>query len=215
MYEVFLNDRKIIITDTVNKLIVKDAEITKGLNTVSEVKNWFQEFTVSETKTAVLVHPSHEHFWKNIFLPVFKEVPAAGGVVIRENKLLLIFRNEKWDLPKGKIDKGETAQEAAIREVAEECGIIGHRIIKKLPPTFHIYVSPWKETFGLWILKETHWFEMNYSGTENGKPETGENITEIRWFAGNELNEVIANTYESLKQIIMVYQESLPSKCSR
>ena len=215
MYEVFLNDRKIIITGRVNKLFVKDAEITKDLKTVSEVKNWFQEFTVSPEKTAVLLHPSPEYFWKNIFLPVFKEVPAAGGVVIRRNKLLLIFRNEKWDLPKGKIDEGETAENAAVREVAEECGIEGHRITKKLPSTYHIYQSPWKETLGQWILKETHWFEMNYSGTENGKPEAGENITEIRWFVGNELNEVLANTYESLKQVIMVYQESLPSKSSR
>ena len=215
MYEVFLNDRRIIITGTGNKLIVKEAVITENLNTANEVKNWFQEFTVSDTKMAVLLHTSPANFWENMFLSIFKEVPAAGGVVIRENKLLLIYRNEKWDLPKGKIDIGETTEEAAMREVAEECGITGHAITKKLPSTFHIYQSPWKETFGLWIIKETHWFEMNYNGTEDGKPETGENITEIRWFARNELNVVLANTYESLKQVILGYQESFPSKCSR
>lgn len=215
MYEVFLNDRKIIITGTVNKLFVKEAAITKNLNTVSEVKNWFQEFAVSAAKNAVLLHSSPEYFWKNMFLPLFKEVPAAGGVVIRENMLLFIYRNEKWDLPKGKIDSGETAEEAATREVAEECGINGHCIIGKLPSTFHIYQSPWRETYEEWILKETHWFEMNYKGTENGRPETGENITEIRWFARNDLNEVLANTYESLKQVILFFQESLRSRYSK
>ena len=64
-----------------------------------------------------------EIFWNELFLPVFTQIPAAGGVVIRNEKILFIFRNGKWDLPKGKIDNGETAKEAAIREVAEECGI--------------------------------------------------------------------------------------------
>lgn len=215
MYEVFLNDRKIIITGTVNKLFIKETKLTENLNTVSEVKNWFQDFTASSVKNAVLLHASPEIFWKNMFIPIFNEVPAAGGVVIRDDKLLLIYRNEKWDLPKGKIDTGETPEEAAMREVAEECGINGHSITGKLPSTFHIYQSPWKETAGQWILKETHWFEMNYQGAEDGKPETGENITELGWFARNELNVVLANTHESLKQVISVFQESLPSKYSR
>lgn len=215
MYEVFLNDRKIIITRAVNKLFIKDAEITKGLNTVSEVKNWFHRFSSSTEKMAIIVHPSPESFWKKLFVNSFKTLPAAGGVVIRDNRLLLIFRNEKWDLPKGKIDKGETPEAAALREVAEECGINGHTITKKLPSTFHIYQSPWKETSGEWILKETHWFEMSYTGFENGFPETGENITEIRWFAKDNLDEVLANTYESLKQVILGYQENLPSEYSR
>lgn len=205
MYKVFFNDRKIIIDSHGNAPIVNETAISENLNSVEDVKNWFLDFAANQTNSAILLHPSPELFWKEMFLPVFIQIPAAGGVVIRNEKLLFIFRNEKWDLPKGKIDEGETAKEAAIREVAEECGIKDHQIVKELPSTFHIYQSPYKKTLGQWILKETFWFEMEYPGSENGTPETSENITEIRWFAKNELNEVLANTYGNLKSVIFRY----------
>lgn len=205
MYKVFFNDRKIIIDSHGNAPIVNETAISENLNSVEDVKNWFLDFAANQTNSAILLHPSPELFWKEMFLPVFTQIPAAGGVVIRNEKLLFIFRNEKWDLPKGKIDEGETAKEAAIREVAEECGIKDHQIVKELPSTFHIYQSPYKKTLGQWILKETFWFEMEYPGSENGTPETSENITEIRWFAKNELNEVLANTYGNLKSVIFRY----------
>ena len=205
MYEVFFNERKIVITQPGNIPFVKDAIIAENLFSVEEVKNWFLNFSNFETQLAFLVHPSPEKFWNDLFNPAFKLIPAAGGVVIRNNNLLFIKRNDKWDLPKGKIDKGETAQEAALREVAEECGITGHRITKVLPSTYHIYQSPYKNSYEQWILKETHWFEMTYSDIENGVPETNENITEIRWFEMNKLGEVLENTYANLKSIISIY----------
>lgn len=205
MYKVFFKDREIVITSSVNAQFVKELEITENLNTVDEVKNWFLNFAANQTQSAILIHPLPEIFWKELFLPVFTPIPAAGGVVIRDEKLLFIFRNNKWDLPKGKIDSGESAKEAAIREVAEECGIYGHQITKALHSTYHIYKSPFGETFGQWILKETFWFEMNYSGTKNGTPQISENITEIKWFGKNELNEVLENTYESLKSVVSHY----------
>lgn len=208
MYEVFWNDRKIVITQPDNVLFLKAAVRFENINTVNELRDWFLVFIESEDTSAVLLHPYPETFRKEIFSPAFKSLPASGGVVIRNNKLLFIFRNEKWDLPKGKIDNGESTQEAALREVAEECGIEGHQIIKKLPSTFHIYQSPYHDSFGQWILKETHWFEMNYTGKENGNPQTNENISAIKWFAKDELEEVLANTYESLKPVISIYKLS-------
>lgn len=207
MYEVFFNDRKIVISQPGNKSFIKEGVITDNLFSVEEVKNWFLDFVTSKISLATIVHPAPEKFLKELFFPGFKLIPAAGGVVIRDNKLLFIFRNGKWDLPKGKIDRGETEKEAALREVAEECGIEGHQIFKILPSTYHIFQSPYKETLGYWILKETHWFEMRYSGIENGTPQTNENITKIQWFAKNELGEVLHNTYENLKSIIKLYQE--------
>lgn len=207
MYKVFFNDREIVITSSWNAPFIKEAAITENLNSVDEVKNWFLDFAANQTYSAILLHPLPKIFWKELFLPVFTQIPAAGGVVIRNEKLLFIFRNEKWDLPKGKIDKGETVKEAAIREVEEECGITGHRITKELPSTFHIFKSPYKKTLGQWILKQTFWFEMEYSGTENGIPETKENITEIRWFGKHELNEVLANIYENLKSVVLRFMK--------
>jgi 8-oxo-dGTP pyrophosphatase MutT (NUDIX family) len=207
MYEVFLNDRKITITRPGKIPFVKEAVITKNLASVDEVKNWFLNFSITQKESAIIIQSSPEMFWINMFIPAFKLIPAAGGVVFRNNKLLFILRNGKWDLPKGKIDKSETSEQAAIREVAEECGIIGHTIVKRLSSSYHIFQSPYKDTFGQWILKETFWFEMKYKGKENGSPQTDENISEIMWFEKNELDRVLQNTHENLKPIILRYKE--------
>ena len=208
MYEVFWNDRKIVITHPGNIAFIKATVRFENLDTIDKVKEWFLNFTKSEDNSAVLTHAFPEKFLKEIFSPAFKSLPASGGVVIRNNKLLFIFRNGKWDLPKGKIDQEESAEKAALREVAEECGIEGHQITKTLPFTFHIYQSPYNDSLGQWILKETHWFEMNYLGTKNGFPQSNENISAIKWFARNELEEVFSSTYESLKPVISIYKLS-------
>lgn len=205
MYEVFWNDRKIVIGSSENIQFIKASVRFEHINSPDEVKDWFLHFIQSDCISAVLLHPNPGKFWKETFVPAFYPVTAAGGIVIRNEKLLFIFRNGKWDLPKGKIDKGESPEVAALREVTEECGITGHRIVKKIPSTFHIYQSEYKDSKGLWILKETHWYEMFYTGTENGTPQTSENITKIKWFAKNELNEILENTYENLKAVISLY----------
>ncbi len=205
MYKVFFNDREIIISQKADITLNKSVKTETNLRTSNDVKNWFLQFVQNDENKVFLLHESAEDFRENVFIPAFRFIAAAGGVVVRNNKILTIFRNEKWDLPKGKIDKGESAEEAAIREVQEECGISGHIIVKKLPSTYHIYQSPYKKSKGEWILKETFWFEMHYNGIDHGNPQTEENITEIRWFERNDLNEVFENTYENLKQILVLY----------
>ncbi len=141
------------------------------------------------------------------FRSAFINVRAAGGVVLRNDALLFIFRNGKWDLPKGKIELGENPEHAALREVEEECGIRGHSIVKSLPSSYHIYQSPYPDTKGEWIFKETFWYEMQYSGEENGVPQNEEGITEVRWFPRTVLQPVLENTYENLKEIIQLYRD--------
>jgi len=206
MYKVFLNDRLIEIgalaNSKKNNLVVKFDETATRQN----VQNWFADFIGQRSENALLVHPNPSHLFQ-LFRSVFLEVPAAGGVVKRENQLLFIFRNGKWDLPKGKIDKGETPPDAALREVSEECGISGQKIVKTLPSTYHIYQSPYAKTKGQWIFKETYWFEMVYDGVDKIAPQTEEGITRVEWFEKNELEEVLANTYENLKQLIQLYRD--------
>ena len=204
MYKIFLNDREIVISGQTPEYSANTEIVSAEEFTIDTIKNWFSEFH-HKSNHAVLFHPNPEELMTNSFIPAFRLIQAGGGVVVRNSKLLFIFRNEKWDLPKGKIDDGETPEQAAIREVAEECGITGHSILRQLPSTYHIYQSPYKNDFGKWILKKTFWFEMAYSGTENGTPESGENITEIRWFCREELGEIMKNTYKNLEQIIKIY----------
>lgn len=177
-----------------------------GFTTPETFREWFFDIENMDVYCVYLVHESPTKFFKEILNLAFRVIQAAGGVVKRDEKLLLIFRNDKWDLPKGKIDKGETKQEVAIREVEEECGIKGHKIVRTLPSTYHIYQSPYEDTKGEWILKETFWFEMEYLGTENGVPQNEENITEIRWFEHNELEIVMSNIYANFISIINYYR---------
>ena len=207
MYKVFFNDREIIISQKPDITLNKSQETRANLSKVNDVKDWFLQFVQSDENKVLLLSDSPESFWGKTFVKAFRFITASGGVVVRDNKIMVIFRNEKWDLPKGKIDRGESAEIAAIREVQEECGISGHKIVKKLPSTYHIYRSPYKKSKGEWILKETFWFEMAYSGLENGYPQTEENITEIRWLSFDELDLVLENTYENLKQILELYRD--------
>ncbi|MCF6358254.1 MAG: NUDIX domain-containing protein, partial [Draconibacterium sp.] len=177
MYKVFFNDRKIIIAAKSEITIKKSTRTVDDLQTSKDVKEWFIKFVENDIQEIFLLNSAPEKFFANIFIAAFCQIRAAGGVVVRENKLLFIFRDGKWDLPKGKIEVRESNAKAAIREVEEECGISGHKIVKQLPSSFHIYKSPYKKNRGEWIFKQTFWFEMEYSGAGNGTPQTEENIT--------------------------------------
>ncbi len=133
----------------------------------------------------------------------FVEIPAAGGLVQRSDRsLLFIKRLGLWDLPKGKIDKGETPEIAAIREVEEECGAKGLKIIRQLNSTFHIYRSPFLKFPDNLVLKETKWFLMSCDNDQALVPQSEENIEEVRWIALNELDTVMENTYLSLREFL-------------
>ena len=95
--------------------------------------------------------------------------------------------------------------QAAIREVEEECGISGLTIISQLPATYHLYRSPYIDNENNWVLKETSWFEMSYSGHDILIPQTEEQIEEVRWVSNGERAMVYQNTYGNLKDLIDCY----------
>jgi 8-oxo-dGTP pyrophosphatase MutT (NUDIX family) len=122
-----------------------------------------------------------------------------------QGEFLFIRRLGRWDLPKGKIESGECVEDAAVREVEEECGIHGPKVVRKLPSTYHIYRSPYIPEPNNWVWKETAWFEMKYNGQEVPVPQQEEDISEIRWFSSEELSEVYASTYGNLKLLLQNY----------
>ncbi len=124
-------------------------------------------------------------------------INAAGGIVInKEREVLMIFRRNKWDFPKGKIEEGESPELAAMREVAEETGIRDFCISKQLPSTFHTY-----ELCGQLILKETYWFVMHNQGNEKLIPQTEEDISLAEWVPKSMVDINLANSYPSLKSL--------------
>ena len=124
-------------------------------------------------------------------------VIAAGGLVKnKEDEILFIFRNSKWDLPKGKVDKGETIKDAAIREVEEETGVKKLKIDSLLKKTYHIF-----KRNGTYKLKETHWFLMTskYKGTL--VPQCNENIELAEWRPASDIPKLMENSYENIKTL--------------
>lgn len=205
MYKVFFNQKLINISARENITLNKRKSQKSDSFTVFDIQKWFKNFIQNNDPEVHLTHVSPEHFFE-LFKSAFLNINAAGGVVFnRDGEILFILRNGIWDLPKGKVDEGETTPETAIREVEEECGISGMQIVKKLSSTYHIYQSRYKITKEQWIFKETFWYEMKYSGAAKGTPQQEEGITKIKWCARNELDVVLANTYENLKQIINLY----------
>lgn len=205
-YKVFFNEKRILFCLSPKITLSKPSYKEEEFNSKTSVLDWFERFVNSDLNEAVLEHANPE-WLLNQFRSALKNIDAAGGVVCRGDRLLFIFRKGKWDLPKGKIDDGENAEEAAVREVEEECGITGHKISKRLPSTYHIYQSPYKENKGQWIFKETFWYEMEYQGGANGKPQQEEGISEVQWFKKDQLDIVWENTYGNLKQIIGLYRD--------
>ena len=135
------------------------------------------------------------------FFNEFDLVLAAGGLVEREKELLWIYRNNKWDLPKGKKEINEDMETTAIREVQEECGLGNELSIKKfLISTFHTYFI--KDTP---ILKRTDWFLMNYKGSENLKPQLEEGITKVVWVSIDKSESLSMLSYSSIREVWKSY----------
>lgn len=128
----------------------------------------------------------------------FYFIEAAGGLIQNKDKYLFIKRLGKWDLPKGKLDKGETIKEAAIRECEEECAVTDLKILNPLPDTYHIY--EYKTGFA---LKVTYWFHMETDSDKKLIPQTEENIEEVRWFTLDEVKKIaLENTYFTIENLV-------------
>ncbi len=190
MYKVFVNDCPIILTDNNN------------ISTRFKIFN-FQDIQVLEIVRQILQHKvdgiyllcdNLEQCWQK-FQSKFKIQEAAGGKVLNlKNEVLFIYRFDKWDLPKGKLEKGESIEECAIREVEEECGITQLKITNQLQTTYHIF-----ERKGTIILKITYWFLMDTTFAGSLTPQIEEGIEQVCFKGVEESIEALNNTYENIQ----------------
>ncbi|MFZ9332084.1 MAG: NUDIX hydrolase [Chitinophagaceae bacterium] len=135
------------------------------------------------------------------YLSQFIQIEAAGGMVLNgKGELLMMFRRGKWDMPKGKLDEGETIKECALREVREETGLTHLKVGRKLQVTYHTYAIKGKN-----IIKPSHWYFMKYDGNEVPIPQTEEDITEVRWVNKKEAAKLIDDAYASIREIVKKY----------
>lgn len=125
-----------------------------------------------------------------------KRIEAGGGLVMKGKKMLMIYRLGKWDLPKGKIEKGESIEEGAIREVEEECGI-KVKIVEKLDETWHTYHQKKKL-----YIKRTHWYLMECLSDKDISPQLEEFIEKVEWKTEKQAKDLLKDTYKNIRKVI-------------
>lgn len=193
MYQIFVNDKPIILTTQVEK---EDGFKNYLLSTVN-IGKVIRELNTTSLKSARLIGANEEKLLKK-FLKLLPNVVAGGGKVYnRKNKILFIYRNDKWDLPKGKAEGSETIEQTAIREVEEETGVNGLTITKPLPTTYHIFKRNGKHK-----IKITYWYEMKTTFDGKLYPQENEGITKVEWLDASESIQALENSYANIKLLI-------------
>lgn len=138
---------------------------------------------------------------KSYFQSQFKIVKAAGGVIRKKDKFLMIYRMKKWDLPKGKKEKKEKYKQTAVREVGEECNV-SVKLGKKICTTWHTYTMNKRA-----MLKKTRWYAMDVVDDSRMKPMTEEDIEEVRWMNPKEVYHALEHSYKSISYVMEKYYE--------
>lgn len=193
MYEVFVGDKPIVLTDKVEK----ETYFKNYLLKTVKIAKVIRQLNKSSIKEVRLIHKDKDKLLKK-FLKKLPNVIAGGGKVYNENgEVLFIYRNDKWDLPKGKAEKKESIKETAIREVSEETGVDGLEIIKPLETTYHIF-----KRNGRYKIKITYWFEMKTTFKGKLIAEEKEGITKVEWLNAKEINKAMENSYANIKLLV-------------
>jgi len=198
MYKVFVNEKVICFTNNQENCNQFSNQLVLTFF-LENITSFILEFSEGKNKANVIIAVDDYEEAFNVFKKHFKIIKAAGGIVSNlKREKLFIYRLDKWDLPKGKIEKGEEIKAAAVREIEEECGITDLTITKQLQDTYHIYT--FKNEL---ILKQTYWFELTSNFEGELIPQLEEDITKVEWLTDAEINgKVLKNTYASIKELL-------------
>jgi ADP-ribose pyrophosphatase YjhB (NUDIX family) len=197
MYKIYINEKPLIICSEEEFPNIQNKSYLVSYESDSHTfQDLLKKFSTENGLIIVTneVESTFLHFSKNLTL-----IEAAGGLIFNteRSKILFIYRRGKWDLPKGKIDEGESIKKAAWREVAEECGLKTHRIEDHLCDTYHIY-----EHKGKLILKKTYWYIMS-AEEETLIPQAEEDITKAEWIPTTIAYETIkGKSYAMIEEML-------------
>lgn len=193
MYKVFVNDKPIVLTTEVSK----ETDFKNYLLKTVKIGKVLRDLRKSSIKEVHLIGKNDDKLLKK-FLKKLPNVIAGGGKVYnKKGEILFIYRNDKWDLPKGKVDRKETIENAALREVEEETGVKDLKIVKPLETTYHIF-----KRNGRHRIKITYWFEMKTSYKGDLIPEVIEGITKVEWLNPEQVEKALENSYANIKVLI-------------
>ncbi|XMO87223.1 NUDIX domain-containing protein [Algibacter sp. AS12] len=193
MYKIFVGDKPIILTTVAEEetnfknYLLKDVNMTKVIRKLNK----------TELRGVRLIHKNPKKLLKK-FLKKLPNVVAGGGKVYNANgDILFIYRNDKWDLPKGKTEKKESIEQTSIREVEEETGVKDLEIVKQLDTTYHIF-----KRNGSYKIKVTYWFEMKTTYEGKLKAQQNEGITKVAWLNEELTREALKNSYANIKLLV-------------
>ncbi len=193
MYKIFVGDKPIILTTVVEQ----ETNFKNYLLNTVNIGKVIKELNTTKLEEVRLIHKNGEKLLKK-FLKKLPNVVAGGGKVYNgNNEILFIYRNDKWDLPKGKIEGNESIEKTAIREVTEETGVAGLKITKPLETTYHIF-----KRNGNHKIKVTYWFEMKTSFEGNLYAQEEEGITKVEWLNQEQVFDALTNSYANIKGLI-------------
>ncbi len=199
--KIYFNDKPLFLCDAIDDAIEPykhhDDAIFIDEFSVHTVKAMIHEMEQSRIHAGVFLHSNlaelKKAFWKK-----FTVIQAAGGLVTNEqDEMLMIFRRGKWDLPKGKLDPGETLEQCAVREVEEETGLQRITLQQPLTVTYHTYHES-----GKFILKESHWYTMKITGQQQLVAQTEEDIAEARWVSKTQLPGLMEDAFPSIRDVL-------------
>jgi 8-oxo-dGTP pyrophosphatase MutT (NUDIX family) len=205
-YTIYFGDKPYHIVNRLNeelyRLANRSGTIIANHPDQNMVTQTIRDMEKQGTRAVILLTDEYEHYWK-LFQNHFTPVLAGGGIVFNEKKeLLFIYRRKKWDLPKGKLDEGETIEACALREVKEETGLKEVALKQFIGNTYHTYHEK-----GRFILKTSSWYLMQANGNQELIPQTEEDIEEMVWLSESRWEEVFTNTFPAIRQIL----EQLPA----
>ena len=205
MYEVFFYASRLVIAGLESGEFLNKGGIFQYVETKETVGFHVEKFLSGKYPSIVLLgDPDIIWSW---FRSYFREIPAAGGIVRSDSGYLFIFRRGKWDLPKGKVETGESNEKAAVREVCEETGLQYAEIICELPSTWHVYHNTFVNDKEEYVLKKTSWYLMESSDKQDLVPESGEDIEHAKWISPENLKIVEENTFTNLLPLIKMLKQ--------
>lgn len=192
MYKVFVNDIPIILS---TQKEIGEKYTSFPLKTV-RFKRVVKRILKGKLMYVNLYHPDETKLLKYLFKKM-KVITAAGGMVINPKKeILFIYRNHRWDLPKGKIEKNEDLKTCAIREVEEETGVKNLEITRFITRTYHIFRRK-----GKLRIKETYWYEMYTEYNGELIPEESEGIKKVKWKNFEKSQKALKKSYANIKML--------------
>ena len=205
--KIYSGEQFLILTDEQNMLDNGELDCLKlrvENNHIFSIKQFVSEFSLKAFRFGVIFSEDFSLLEEKL-RDEYRLIKAAGGLVLNDNKeSLFIFRRGIWDLPKGKLDEGETIDACAIREVEEETGISNTLMDKFLLNTYHFY-----EENGQSILKETCWYLMNSPGIQVLVPQAEEQITAIKWAGADSIIEILSESYPMIREVFNSYNNQI------